>query len=64
MDTNEPLIQIASRPGNKLSRRGILSTGVVAGIATAFAVPAVAQMAATPKGKSQTAQDKKMILLS
>lgn len=61
MDTNEPLIQIAARAGNKLSRRGILFTGAAAGIATAFAMPTVAQMAEanTPKGKSQMAQAKK-----
>jgi dihydrodipicolinate synthase/N-acetylneuraminate lyase len=61
MDTNEPLIQIASRQVNKISRRGILFTGAVTGIAAAFAIPAIAQMAeaATSKGKSQMAQDKK-----
>ena len=57
MDTNEPLIQIAARSGKSLSRRNILFTGAVAGIASAFAVPAITQMAdaATPRHKSQMA---------
>jgi rubrerythrin len=56
MDTNKPLIHID--PAHNLSRRSILATGAVAGIAAAFAIPAVADMseAATPK---TTAQDRK-----
>jgi hypothetical protein len=32
MDTNEPLIDLASRQINKMSRRGILFTGAAMGI--------------------------------
>ncbi len=61
MNTNEPLIQTAARSSNKLSRRSILLTGAIAGVASAFSVPAVTQMAeaAAPRHKSQIAKDKK-----
>jgi Ferritin-like domain len=55
MDPNEPLIDIASRQINKMSRRGILFTGAAAGLATAFAIPAATQMAeaATPGNQAK-----------
>ena len=63
MDTNEPLIQSVSRQVPSMSRRGILFTGAAAGIASAFAIPAMAEVAEakTPSRKSQMAmaQDKK-----
>jgi Ferritin-like domain len=60
MDTNEPLIQTPNCSGNKLSRRGILFTGAAAGMATAFALPAVPQIAeAATKAMSQMSQIKK-----
>jgi rubrerythrin len=61
MDTNEPLIQSVSRQIPSMSRRGILFTGAAAGIASAFAIPAMTEMAGatTPRRKSQMAQDKK-----
>jgi rubrerythrin len=59
MDTNEPLIDLASRQINKMSRRGILFTGAVAGLATAFAVPAASQMAEAATPSKSQAQAKK-----
>lgn len=61
MNTDKSLIQSAANEVNRISRRGILFTGVVTGIATAFAIPAISQVAeaAPPKGKSQIAQDQK-----
>jgi rubrerythrin len=56
MDTNEPLIHITS--AHKLSRRNMLATGAVAGLAAAFAIPAVADIAAAATPTS-TAQAKK-----
>jgi rubrerythrin len=56
MDTNEPLSHIATGQAHKLSRRSILATGAVTGIAAAFAIPAVADMAAaaTPTSIAQS----------
>ncbi len=45
MDTNESLIESVTRQAHKVSRRGILFTGAAAGLATAFAIPAVSQKA-------------------
>jgi hypothetical protein len=59
MDPNEPLIDIASRQINKISRRGILFTGAAAGLATAFAIPAVTQMAEAATPSKSQAQIKK-----
>jgi rubrerythrin len=59
MDTNEPLIDLASRQINKMSRRGILFTGAVAGLATAFTVPAASQMAEAATPSKSQAQAKK-----
>jgi hypothetical protein len=60
MDTNESLIQSVTRQANKVSRRGILFTGAAAGLASAFAIPAVSQVAeAAMLDKSTMAQDKK-----
>jgi rubrerythrin len=57
MYTTETSSSSGSRQTPTVSRRSILFTGAAAGIATAFAVPAIAD--AKPNSKSQMAQVKK-----
>ena len=45
MDTDDSLIQPPSPQAHKLSRRGILFTGAVAGMATAIGIPLVGDRA-------------------
>jgi hypothetical protein len=55
MDTQDSLIQVASRQVQKISRRGMLSGSVAAGVATAFAIPAVATQKSTTAQKNDIA---------
>ncbi|WP_309732627.1 DUF4439 domain-containing protein [Chamaesiphon sp. OTE_75_metabat_556] len=66
MDTNEPLIHIAARQAQQLSRRNMLATGAVAGIAAAFAIPAVADLveAATPGQSTDRAKKNDITVLN